>query len=246
MGNDAALGTGDLAFDGGTLRYGTGVTADISGQISTTSKSSVKVDTNGNNVSWASADHYKALNLEKSGNGVLTLGGAVYTGSLTVDEGGVSITSGSVQTKFSAGVTVNAGGTLAISSTINGISTGDNANIVINGMSGAGRIELDNQAAKSRFYISGDNSSFTGELVATGLNNNPGNTNDARDLQFATAASMGRGTVTLNGRGFWLGTANSADTAVMAAINVLEKGSYLNGGSGNSITLAGRLPVPAP
>ena len=88
MGNDAALGTGDLAFDGGILRYGTGVTADISGQISTTSKSSVKVDTNGNNVSWASADHYKALNLEKSGNGVLTLGGAVYTGGLTVDEGG--------------------------------------------------------------------------------------------------------------------------------------------------------------
>ena len=239
MGNDAALGTGDLAFDGGILRYGTGVTADISGQISTTSKSSVKVDTNGNNVSWASADHYKALNLEKSGNGVLTLGGAVYTGGLTVDEGGVSITSGSVQTKFSAGVTVNAGGTLAISSTINGISTGDNANIVINGMSGAGRIELDNQAAKSRFYISGDNSSFTGELVATGLNNNPGNTNDARDLQFATAASMGRGTVTLNGRGFWLGTANSADTAVMAAINVLEKGSYLNGGSGNSYYFGG-------
>ena len=239
IGNDAALGTGDLAFDGGTLRYGTGVTADISGQISTTSKSSVKVDTNGNNVSWASADHYKALNLEKSGDGVLTLGGAVYTGALTVDEGGVSITSGSVQTKFSAGVTVNAGGTLAISSTINGISAGDNANIVINGMSGAGRIELDNQAAKSRFYISGDNSSFTGELVATGLNNNPGNANDARDLQFATAASMGRGTVTLNGRGFWLGTANSADTAVMAAINVLEKGSYLNGGSGNSYYFGG-------
>ena len=77
-----------------------------------------------------------------------------------MDEGGVSIASGNVQTKFSAGVTVNAGGTLAISSTINGISAGDNANIVINGMSGAGRIELDNQAARSRFYISGDNSSF--------------------------------------------------------------------------------------
>lgn len=72
-----------------------------------------------------------------------------------------------------------------------------------------GRIELDNQAAKSRFYISGDNSSFTGELVATGLNNNPGNTNDARDIQFATAASMGRGTITLNGRGFWLDSPNT-------------------------------------
>lgn len=102
-----------------------------------------------------------------------------------------------------------------------------------------GRIELDNQAAKSRFYISGDNSSFTGELVATGLNNNPGNTNDARDIQFATAASMGRGTITLNGRGFWLDSPNTADTAAMATINVLEKGTYLNGGSGNSYYFGG-------
>ncbi|WP_425513619.1 hypothetical protein [Akkermansia muciniphila] len=37
------------------------------------------------------------LNLEKSGDGVLALGGAVYTGALTVDEGGVSIASGNVR-----------------------------------------------------------------------------------------------------------------------------------------------------
>lgn len=106
----------------------------------------------------------------------MNLGAAVYAGALTVDGGSVSIASGSVQTRFSAGVTVNAGGTLAISSAIDGMPSGNSANIVINGMSGAGRIELDNQAAKSRFYISGDNSSFTGELVASGLNNNPGST----------------------------------------------------------------------
>ena len=215
------------------------MTADISGQISSTSKNSIKVDTNGNAVTWASVDNYKAMAMEKSGDGTLNLGAAVYAGALTVDGGSVSIVSGSVQTRFSAGVTVNAGGTLAISSAIDGMPSGNSANIVINGMSGAGRIELDNQAAKSRFYISGDNSSFTGELVASGLNNNPGSTNDARDLQFATAASMGRGTLTLNGRGFWMDAVNTADTAVMATINVLEKGTYLNGGSGKSYYFGG-------
>ena len=193
MGDDAALGAGSLSFDGGILQYGAGVTADISGQISSTSKNSIKVDTNGNAVTWASVDNYKAMAMEKSGDGTLNLGAAVYAGALTVDGGSVSIASGNVQTRFFAGVTVNAGGTLAISSAIDGMPSGNSANIVINGMSGAGRIELDNQAAKSRFYISGDNSSFTGELVASGLNNNPGSTNDARDLQFATAASMGGG-----------------------------------------------------
>ena len=239
MGDDAALGAGSLSFDGGILQYGAGVTADISGQISSTSKNSIKVDTNGNAVTWASVDNYKAMAMEKSGDGTLNLGAAVYAGALTVDGGSVSIASGNVQTRFSAGVTVNAGGTLSISSAIDGMPSGNSANIVINGMSGAGRIELDNQAAKSRFYISGDNSSFTGELVASGLNNNPGGTNDARDLQFATAASMGRGTLTLNGRGFWMDAVNTADTAVMATINVLEKGTYLNGGSSKSYYFGG-------
>ena len=239
MGNVSALGTGSLAFDGGILRYGAGVTVDVSGQISSSSKGIVKVDTNGNEVTWASVDNYKAFAMEKSGDGILTLGAAVYAGTLTVDGGSVSITSGNVQTRFSAGVTVDTGGTLAISSTIDGISSGNSANIVINGMSGAGRIELDSQAAKSRFYISGDNSSFTGELVLNGLNNNPGNTNDARDIHFENAASMGRGILSMNGRGIWIGATNTADTAVQATINVLEKGTYLNGNSSTNYYFGG-------
>ena len=50
---------------------------------------------------------------------------------------------------------------------------------------------------------------------------------------------MGRGTLTLNGRGFWMDAVNTADTAVMATINVLEKGTYLNGGSGKSYYFGG-------
>lgn len=65
MGDDAALGAGSLSFDGGILQYGAGVTADISGQISSTSKNSIKVDTNGNAVTWASVDNYKAMAMEK-------------------------------------------------------------------------------------------------------------------------------------------------------------------------------------
>lgn len=191
MGSASALGTGELMFDGGTLRYGAGITADVSDRISAASKENIKVDTNGNDVTWASVDRYKGFAMEKSGDGTLNLGAAVYTNALTVNGGIVSIASGEVQTRFSAGISVSAGSSLAITGSVNGIASGNSASIVINGMSGAGRIELDNQAAKSRFYISGDNSSFTGELVATGLNNNPGNTNDARDIQFATAAAWG-------------------------------------------------------
>ena len=239
MGSTSALGTGDLMFDGGTLRYGAGVTADISDRISAASKENIKVDTNGNDVTWASVDRYKGFIMEKSGDGTLALGAAVYTNALTVNGGTVSIASGGAQTRFSAGISVSAGSTLAITGSVNGVTSGNSASIVINGMSGAGRIELDNQAANSRFYISGDNTSFTGELVLNGLNNNTGSTSDARDIQFDTPASMGSGTLTLNGRGFWLNAPNTAATSVVAAINVLEKGTYLNGGSGNSYYLGG-------
>lgn len=109
MGSASALGTGDLMFDGGTLRYGAGITADVSGRISAASKENIKVDTNGNNVTWASVDRYKGFAMEKSGDGTLNLGAAVYTNALTVNGGTVSIASGEVQTRFSAGISVSAG-----------------------------------------------------------------------------------------------------------------------------------------
>lgn len=97
----------------------------------------------------------------------MNLGAAVYAGALTVDGGSVSIALRKCSNEVFRGSHGECGGTPAISSAIDGMPSGNSANIVINGMSGAGRIELDNQAAKSRFYISGDNSSFTGELVAS-------------------------------------------------------------------------------
>lgn len=67
------------------------------------------MDTNGNDVTWASVDRYKGFAMEKSGDGTLNLGAAVYTNALTVNGGIVSIASGEVQTRFSAGISVSAG-----------------------------------------------------------------------------------------------------------------------------------------
>lgn len=52
--NAGALGTGDIVFNGGALKYGTGITTDISGQLKTDALASnaILVDTNGNAVTW--------------------------------------------------------------------------------------------------------------------------------------------------------------------------------------------------
>jgi hypothetical protein len=55
MGTGNALGTGGLYFNGGTLRYGSGLNPDLSARVQAGSTSQVRVDTNGNTVSWNSA-----------------------------------------------------------------------------------------------------------------------------------------------------------------------------------------------
>ena len=74
--NAGALGTGDIVFNGGALKYGTGITTDISGQLKTDALASnaILVDTNGNAVTWASLAGW-AGTLTRSGEGSLMLGG---------------------------------------------------------------------------------------------------------------------------------------------------------------------------
>lgn len=74
----SALGTGNIIFNGGMLKYGTGMTADIAGQIKTDALASnaILVDTNGNAVTWASlAGWFGAIT--RTGDGSLTLGRAL-------------------------------------------------------------------------------------------------------------------------------------------------------------------------
>ena len=80
--NAGALGTGDIVFNGGALKYGTGITTDISGQLKTDALASnaILVDTNGNAVTWASLAGW-AGTLTRSGEGSLMLGAGTYEGS---------------------------------------------------------------------------------------------------------------------------------------------------------------------
>jgi autotransporter-associated beta strand protein len=110
--NASALGSsGTISFGGGTLKYGT-VTTDLSARFSTAASQAYKVDTNGNNVTWATALTSSGGSLVKSGAGTLTTSGAnTFSGATTVNSGTLKIASGGALNSSSS-ISVANGATL--------------------------------------------------------------------------------------------------------------------------------------
>ena len=135
MGHAHALGTGNIIFNGSTLKYGTGITTDISGQIKTDplASNAILVDTNGNAVSWASLTGWTGT-ITRKGDGSLTLGAGTYggkltnsgTGDLIIGAGNSTLTGG-----ISGTVTKTGTGTLTMNQSAFNASGG--ATLVING-----------------------------------------------------------------------------------------------------------------
>ena len=172
---EKALGSSALYFNGGMIRYGAGITTDLSTALHADSNFAVRIDTNGNDVSWESSDGVAqslSCGVEKNGEGVLSLSwvaaGDIRTGSLTVNGGTLSIqkTSGS--------------GTLA------------------GAMAGSGEIAL--TSASGQLTVSGDNGGFVGtlSLAGDGTANNGSVCFDSAD-SFGGADTL----VRLAGQRFW-------------------------------------------
>ena len=109
LANSAALaGGGALTFAGGTLQYSGSNSQDYSGRI-VGSPGPISIDTNGMNVTFASAlDGSNSGGLTKTGSGTLLLANtSTYTGPTMVNQGEL-IVNGAVTSP----VTVNSGGTL--------------------------------------------------------------------------------------------------------------------------------------
>ena len=119
-GTAGALGSsGTLAFNGGTLRYSTTNQTDYSGRFATADNQAVRVDTNGQNVTFATGLTSPGGSLTKSGFGTLTLTGAsTYTGDTTV-LAGTLVLAGSINGGNGPTLTVNGDG--ASVSTLNQI-----------------------------------------------------------------------------------------------------------------------------
>ncbi|MBU6222312.1 MAG: autotransporter-associated beta strand repeat-containing protein [Planctomycetes bacterium] len=120
-----ALGGGTIRVSSGTLQYGAGVTDDISGRFTLTAGSYGAIDTNGNNVTFASpvvATGAGNGGLIKAGAGTLTLtASASYTLGTTVNGGTLALGSGA-SLGSSAFVSVAAGATLDVRSVPGGFT----------------------------------------------------------------------------------------------------------------------------
>jgi autotransporter-associated beta strand protein len=121
--NANALGTsGTIAFGGGTLKYGTGITTDLSGRFSTAASQAYKINTNGNDVTVGTALNSTDGSLTKEGTGTLTLTtGGSYNGATSVN-GGTLVVNGNISTSavtVASGATLSGIGTVG-STTVNG------------------------------------------------------------------------------------------------------------------------------
>jgi fibronectin-binding autotransporter adhesin len=88
LGRSAATNAGSIVLAGGTLQYSASNNNDYSGRFSTAADQRYNVDTNGRDVTWATALTSSGGSLTKLGSGTLALqGNNTYSGQTTISAG---------------------------------------------------------------------------------------------------------------------------------------------------------------
>ncbi len=155
------LGTsGAVTFTGNaTLQYGSATTTDLSSRLAISNGVTATVDTNGNNVTFATGFGASGSGaLTKVGSGTLTLSGSnTYTGATTINAGTLStgvvagLGAGTGTTTIASGASLNlTGGALSYT----GLTT----------IAGAGTINVTLGTGSGTTSLTGDLSGFTGTL----------------------------------------------------------------------------------
>jgi autotransporter-associated beta strand protein len=112
------FGSGLVALNGGGLQWASGNTTDISSKLAPLGAGGGTFDTNGNNITLASAITGSG-GLTKQGTGLLNLtGNNTFTGGTTVSAGTLAVNG-----SLASGVTVGPAGTLGGNGTVTGLVT---------------------------------------------------------------------------------------------------------------------------
>lgn len=208
LGSSAAANAGSIVFGGGTLQFSAANTNDYSGRFSTAGNQPIKADTNGQNVTFATALTSVGGTLAKSGVGTLTLTGGnsydattISAGTLQIGGGGTSGTLGTGTVTDDATLAFNRSDTLTVGNVISG--TG------------------------SLSQISG------GTTILTGANSYVGTTISSGTLQIGnagTSGTLGTGTVTDNATLAF----NRSDTITVGSA-ISGTGNLTQAGTGTTI-----------
>ncbi|MFR1319266.1 MAG: hypothetical protein ACLSCR_02905 [Akkermansia sp.] len=244
------VATNALVFGGGAFVYGTGASQDISGLIdAANSTEAVRIDTNGNDISWASySQELGNAALVKQGGGSLDISvtaaaqdTTTYTGAISVTEGqltyNITLPAGSQATRvWSGALSIAQGAALQFNEAraVNRTTV-----LTLSGaISGAGDLILGDKEAPTnpgggRYQVSGSNTGFTGTFKLVGNGTNA----DWNEVGFSNAQAVGGASLELDGRGFFVGGGDP----VGADIHVTAAGGWINGNSNQTLTLSGAL-----
>jgi autotransporter-associated beta strand protein len=218
LGSAGALGsTGRINFRGGTLQYSASNTTDYSSRFATSGTQSFNVDTNGQNVTFASNIQSLGGNLSKFGAGTLTLSGSnSFNGQTTVSAGTLILNSANALAPTAA-VVVASGATLQA-----------NQPIRIGYLDSEGTVN------------GGENLTATLTVTRSGTIGGIANGTDSQGTFAAGMAKLGTGTSTVNATNTYTGlTWVREGTLAVGAANAFAAASDLKVDSGATFDRAG-------
>lgn len=252
LGNSAAANPGSIVFGGGTLQHSASNTHDYSGRFSTAANQAYSINTNSQNVTWATDLTSSGGTLTKGGAGSLTLtGNNTFTGGVIISTGELNITHGNALGSGPKTINAQNAGYLALDGSADNISLASNLSITTAGLSILNKAgnnvingTLRTVTGNGTSTISSDGGSLnlagnidsgaTGNRVlelsgtSTGANTVSGSISNGTANLAVTKSGTGTWTIT-NGTNSYTGATNvNAGTLVVSASGSINTSSGVN------------------